>query len=293
MLVLRNTGETGKDGGTAEAMIGEGQTDIDLASFAESKEDSSLLPSRITFVIPVYNNLLALRLNLEVFREYEKGTWEAVIVDDCSENDQNVNRAIVEFEEETGHVFGDELRVIRIREDVPWNMPQGYNLGLLFARTRFVMMKDVDHIVSPEMMRKFAAEVAAGRVDDNEIVSPQRLVLEDARLRSLSHEVALKPAPNIFVATKWTVMSRGGYDEDFAGCYGCDIEFRNRMRRSGVRFRHFEDLAVHVCYYNTGRYNRSVFVRDTNKAKELDSQKKESASFPSRALRVVWEIVKR
>jgi hypothetical protein len=177
------------------------------------------MPRKITVIMPYYENRGMLRQQL---RHYDglssafRDNIAVIIVDDGSQ--QAVARV--------GGWDGARpwLRIFRIDEDIRWNQDAARNIGVSEAQTDWVILTDIDHIVSAEAlyatihgtMQRGAAYrfTRVTALDLNGTVEPY------------------KPHPNSFFMERETFDKAGGYDERMAGWYGSDADFVERLAKS-------------------------------------------------------------
>lgn len=109
------------------------------------------------------------------------------------------------------------LQIWRIDVDVRWNQDAARNIGVAHAETNWLLLTDIDHIVP--------------------LATWEKLVLRtwDAKKAFRFHRVSApkmeqyKFHPNSWWMTRALFEKIGGYDERFAGFYGSDADFRDRV----------------------------------------------------------------
>jgi hypothetical protein len=135
---------------------------------------------------------------------------QVVIVDDGSPNYQAF-----------GEDIGCPLEVYRIGVDIPWNQDAARNIGVEHAANDWLLLTDMDHEVPEATWRGLIfGDVTKG------------WVYRFSRVSAPSME-AYKPHPNSWFITKAIWDKCGGYDERFAGFYGTDGDFRDRVSAAG------------------------------------------------------------
>lgn len=180
-----------------------------------------------TIVMPYYENPKMLRLQLHEWRMYqetEKQQLKAIIVDDGSP--RNPAAPVIE---EHGHC-GFEIRLFRIVPNIPWNQDGARNLAMKHADTEWVLMTDMDHMLARHQVKGFLRCVE--RAQKGTYYMPTRRDFDN---------VVMHPHPNSYVFNVQDFWAMGGYDEDFAGCYGSDGNFR-RCMRAGLKERDTRDF---------------------------------------------------
>ncbi len=112
---------------------------------------------------------------------------------------------------------GVEQEVYRMGVDVRWNQDACRNLGVDRAPPGWVLMTDIDHLI-PEWV---LSGLMHRKLDSETVYRFSR--------RSEPDMSEYKPHPNSWLMTKAMFDKIGGYDERFAGLYGTDGEFRDRV----------------------------------------------------------------
>lgn len=167
--------------------------------------------TRLTLITHVYNAQAGVDHHLAQWRRYDPvllAELELLVVDDHSDPPIVVDRR------------GLNLRLMRIDDDIDWNMPGCRNLAAMQARSDWLLFFDVDNITTEHNIRRMV-HAAPG--------------LDRSRLHVFArmHDgVAVEPHINSFLISRWGYFRAGGYDEDFAGHYGFeDVLFRNLWRQ--------------------------------------------------------------
>ena len=175
-----------------------------------------------TIVMPYYENPKMLRLQLHEWRHYRddlKQYLKAIIVDDGSP--RNPAQPVVE---EHGNV-GFDIKLFRIVPNIPWNQDGARNLAMKHVDDQWALMTDMDHMLKRDQVSRFLDLVS--RAEKGTYYMPQRVDWNGS---------AMHPHPNSYVFNVQDFWFMGGYDEDFAGCYGSDGNFR-RCMRAGLKER--------------------------------------------------------
>lgn len=168
----------------------------------------------LTLIMPYYLNPGMLELqyaHIAGLPEEVKSRLEFIVVDDCSPQDPAVD---VPRPDELGHLVGFGL--YRLRKDIRWNWIACRNLAAKKAVGDWLLMTDIDHIVSLEALQ-FAL---SDEPDPGQIYRFSRVNAPDLD--------PYKPHPNTWLMTRDMFWEVGGYDERFSGFYGSDSEFRER-----------------------------------------------------------------
>lgn len=173
----------------------------------------------ITLVMPYYENPGQLKRQYALLRsmpETVRHNVRVIIVDDCSEK----GRAFVEK-------IGMPLEVYRIKPPkVPWNQDAARNIGAHHAVTDWLFLTDIDHEIPKETwMHVVNAELIPHAV--------YRFSRMSAPVPPETENTTYKPHPNTWLVSRHQYENAGGYDERFAGYYGTDGDFRDRICEPG------------------------------------------------------------
>lgn len=107
----------------------------------------------------------------------------------------------------------------RIDVDVRWNWIACRNLAVAKAKTDWVLMTDIDHMLPEATLRR----VLDGPLHAKRAYRFSRVDDPDMK--------PYKPHPNSWLMTRAAFDRMGGYDERFSGFYGSDGEFRDRLTK--------------------------------------------------------------
>lgn len=160
--------------------------------------------------MPYYINAGMLKKQIEYFDSYPtlvKQNLSITIIDDCSP---------VPAVLEPIHGIA-ETRLYRAKKDIPWNQDFCRNLGVHEAKTEWVLLADIDHLIPAQTLYKLM---------DSKL-NP------DIAYRFDRLDMNMQPRhlhPNTWLMTKKLYEKLGGYDERFAGHYGTDGDFRDRLK---------------------------------------------------------------
>lgn len=171
----------------------------------------------VTIVMAYYENLRMLRLQLHEWSHYrptDKMALSAIIVDDGSPRNR-AEGAVRQY----AHEIGFPIKLFRIHENKPWNQDGARNLAMKHA-SGWTLMTDMDHMVTRDQ--------APGLLHCVTHVAKQGTYYMPDRV-DFAGKVEHSHA-NSYVMHTDDFWAMGGYDEDFAGCYGSDGNFRRCMR---------------------------------------------------------------
>lgn len=169
----------------------------------------------ITLVMAYYQNRRMLVEHLRRWEAFPADILEhlhVVIVDDGSPPSQDALGAII------SRPPVRSLQLWRMLTDIPWNQDACRNLGVRHARTEWVLLTDMDHIVPVETWKR----LITGKLD-------KRVAYRFGRVSAPALE-PYKRHPNSWALTRDTYWECGGYDERLAGNYGTDGDFYSRVK---------------------------------------------------------------
>lgn len=166
----------------------------------------------ITLVMAYYENPGMLQRHYDAWRKFDPTLWDhlqVVVVDDGSPN--------YPAKPPERPPFSIDLQIYRVHKDVRWNQDACRNIGVSHAQTNWVLLTDIDHEVTEETWKYLVT-----RAWDDAVAYKFRRV-------SAPDMEAYKPHPNSWLMSRKLFDAAGGYDERFAGLYGTDGEFRDRV----------------------------------------------------------------
>lgn len=194
--------------------------------------------TRLTLITHVYNAQAGVDHHLAQWRRYDPAllaNLEFLIVDDHSCPPIMVDRQ------------GLNLRLLRVDDDIDWNMPGCRNLAAIQAHSDWLLFFDVDNITSEHNIRRMV-EAAPG--------------LDRSRLHvfaRLHDGVSVEPHINSFLISRWGYFRAGGYDEDFAGHYGFeDVLFRSLWRKHVGKEVLLPDMVFEQMAWRTNDLDRDI-----------------------------------
>ena len=172
--------------------------------------------NEITLIFPYYENpgmLVKQREHIAALPQIIRENLRVIFVDDGSP-DHPVT------DEELGLWKGTGLSAFaayRMLIDVRWNWIACRNLAVSRAKTEWVLMTDIDHLLPIQTARRVMNYV----LDKRRVYRFSRVDAPDM--------TPYKPHPNSWLMTRRMFDRIGGYDERFSGFYGTDGEFRDRV----------------------------------------------------------------
>ncbi len=156
--------------------------------------------------------------HLASFPDLDTSQWEIVVVDDCSQTEQTLNK------------HGLNVRHMRVIDDIPWNQAGARNLGALIAEGTWGLFFDIDQELS-----EFGLRYLLGHVENLQHNAMFYMKVEDFVDSTINEKLTIHP--NTFLVHMPTFRDKGMYDEDFAGNYGYEDLYLPYQweRHGGVR----------------------------------------------------------
>lgn len=177
----------------------------------------------LTIVMPYYENPGMLQLQFEGWASWpakRKRRLRVILVDDGSPH-----YPAAEVSRPEGL---PALEIYRVGEDRPWHQHAARNLGAHVAAEGWLLLTDMDHVLTDAAARALFKRMDAGELDEGTAYMLDRLEA-DTGLPTLNGAGQPKPHPNSFLMTRETFWRVGGYDERLTGFYGTDAYFRRRL----------------------------------------------------------------
>lgn len=223
----------------------------------------------LTLITHVYNAQGPVDLQLARWRAFSPELLqrlEFIVIDDCSDTPLQVDMG----------ANGPDLnlRLLRVTDDIAWNMPGCRNLAAVQAAAPWLLFFDVDN-TTPE------ANIAR-LVDALPRLDAAKLYV----FRRTEGGVDVEPHINTFLITRRGFFQAGGYDEDFCGHYGFeDVVFRHMWRRHVGG----ETLLTDIAFEQLG-HRTAGLSRDTTRNEAL-ARVRAAGGFPKPKgmLRFGWQ----
>lgn len=175
-----------------------------------------------TLVMPYYENPRMLGCHYHMWQSWDPvtlGGMNVIVVDDGSPRSPACVPNPRCADAEIPAIPGLALQIYRMGVDIRWNQDACRNVGVAHAETNWVLLTDIDHMVSEDVCRYLLTR----RWDESSAYKFKRVSLPDL--------APYKPHPNSWFMSRKLYDRAGGYDERFAGYYGTDGDFRDRVVR--------------------------------------------------------------
>lgn len=169
-------------------------------------------PNRLTFVYPYYECPKFFADQFYRWASYPedlRAHLSIIVVDDGSPTLPAQLEAIIAAQPHF-------VRVFRIDQDIRWNWLAARNIGAHHAADGWLLLTDMDHVVSEEMLRS----VIWSSLDPSVAYMFKRVEHTGTPIR---------PHSASYLMTRTLFWQIGGYDEALSGYYGTDGEFRRRV----------------------------------------------------------------
>lgn len=175
--------------------------------------------SNLTLCFPYYNQPEILALQYNILSSFPV-PFEIVICDDGSQVHPAKDVPIPEN-------LKNRVRIFKITKDRPWNWHAARNICAHEANTKWILLTDLDHIVSGQAI----GEVFDCKLDTRKVYNLTRY--DYKTFQRTRHPKTGKPKnhPNTWLMTKKLYWKIGGYDERWSGVYGGDGSYATRVRR--------------------------------------------------------------
>lgn len=162
----------------------------------------------LTLIVHIYNNQQLLDLQSKCWQSWENiPGLELIFVDDGSKPKLNL----------TG--LPSWIKKFRVIDDIAWNQPGAKNLASKFSSSDWLFFLDADQFLSKEDMIYLLDQIKN---------LEQGNIYRFRRFSSLTN-VELSSHQNCQIISKSDFTNFGGYDEDFAGFYGFEDAYFERL----------------------------------------------------------------
>lgn len=238
----------------------------------------------LTLVYPFYENYNMLRVHLEMWSRYDRrdrSLVRVIIVDDGSPTGSAAQ--VIRDADFTAL----SIRCFRIDQDIPWNQDGARNLGMKHVTDQWALMSDMDHVLDSINVTN-ALMFASTQARRFTYYMPTRI------RPSRGTGLAEMPHPNTFLMHQQDFWEIGGYDEDFAGVYGSDGNFRKNARglglseRSTSHFNMIQFTGEDVVDSRTNRYSRKDGPYYRANFPHLEEKRRGPAYKAQNPLRFKW-----
>jgi predicted glycosyltransferase involved in capsule biosynthesis len=208
----------------------------------------------ITLSLSYYNDGANLSGHIEEFKKYPKNL-KIQIIDDGSIEDPITDYL---------SIIPKNVDIFRIEEDIPWNIPGSRNLSATVATTPWLLILDMDQIISLENMKKIL---------NLPLNNPYKYFSFNRKIGS-----GTKFTAGTMLVSRKAWWSCGGYDEDLVGNYGHnDPLFRHKLNRIGASEKRLKNIWVRQidadCRLSRDGENKNKEIMMTKKNEDIANEK--------------------
>lgn len=240
--------------------------------------ESKTLMDGFKIIWPYYENPGQLKKQIEILNQYSKDARqkiEVIIVDDGSQK----NPALETILDNPCRVL---IKLLRIKQNIPWNQHGARNLGAKFAGSEsWLFMTDIDHLLMPDQADKLLSKTLHPKLYYifNRVSAPEMEVY--------------KIHYNSFIVLRSVYWRAGGYDEDYCGSYGGDGIFLSHLNNISARTFLKDVTIVRVPRdvqpdASTTEWDRDGYYKTLYRARVQEKRNKGNI-FPKDPLRFDWE----
>lgn len=201
---------------------------------------------KITVVLAYYENPTMLERQFCQLRDVApaiKEWLELIVVDDGSPRWPAAHPK---------HGLGFPVRLFRMEVDVRWNQDAARNVGAQHATAdSWLLLTDMDHLIPEPTLRR----AVAGPLDPRTVYRFGRVSEPDLE--------PYKPHPNSWLVKRRLYWAAGGYDERFAGYYGTDSDFRDRIAAVAQAVQILPEVLIRVPREVTPDASTTAYQRKT------------------------------
>lgn len=216
----------------------------------------------LSLIMAYYENPEMLKLHLNewaLMKRVDRSLLHVIIVDDGSPTNKAAD--VIRSRPDYGRQYEIDIKCFRVDTDIPWNMDGCRNLGMQVARTRYALLTDMDHLLEADQLTPLLT--SCHDAQQGTYYMPRRRQQWDRKI--------VHPHANSYLFHREDFWTMGGYDEDFAGVYGSDGNFRKCMRAglkeqetpgfllTQYRREEFPDASTNAYGRKESKYHRSNF----------------------------------
>jgi glycosyltransferase involved in cell wall biosynthesis len=226
-------------------------------------------------MLSYFNQTDVLKKHLETWSQYHDDIKQQItfqIIDDCSLK----SSAFPVIKEHYDKSF--DLSLYQVHDDLICNISGVRNLGATVADTEWILILDMDTIISPLLAQQIIDII-------NKTQPSQKIVHKFNRKMPGTNQI--RPPPGICFLRKDLYWEIGGCDEDLVGSYGyTDPLFWHRCSEKRIPVKINKDLWV--TYLHEGE---SDIKRNNSRNLQIFNQKKRTKKYSTDFVRFKWSKI--
>lgn len=156
----------------------------------------------LSIIFPYYRQPQMLKKQLDIWKTYDKDV-EIILVDDGSNENESAENVI-----KNSDFLPKNFQLFKILIDLPWNHAAARNIGAKYAKSEWIVLMDLDHLLTNEELNKLYSI----SLSDDTVYDFQRKGFKSGNPKKKHTETRL-----LKKELYWRV---GGYNETFSGAYG-------------------------------------------------------------------------
>lgn len=198
-----------------------------------------------------------------LYPDWVKQDLSIFVTDDCS-----TKRPLQNALQFPGGIDGHAWRITKKK---PWNWLACRNLGAHKSNNKWILLTDMDHLVSVGSAEKLMDVLRGANLDEAFVYLLTRI---DAPL-----DTPYKPHNDSYLMTRKLFWQIGGYDEELSGHYGTSGRYRNRAfeiakgnKRLDIPLTRYPKEVIADA--NTNEFVRKGPGRDRNAISRIEAKKR-------------------
>ena len=179
------------------------------------------------------------------------------------------------------------IAIIRIEQDIPWNIGGARNLIMATAPSEHVVLMDMD----TEIPLRLATQMLH-LVQEEEKKTQPRIFYQFSRVKNNQR---IRSHPAVILLRKSTYWFVGGCDEDFVGAYGVtDVHFRWRASTTTANFKLLRSVSsLEPLHSVLSAYDCKTIPKNKSRNVQLfDAKKTGRVAWSAEYLRFTWHVAR-
>jgi glycosyltransferase involved in cell wall biosynthesis len=225
---------------------------------------------KFTLIVPYYRNQRMLERQALEWQNYPPNV-NVIVVDDGSPEPAYPTVKLA-------YDLGAQVRLLRVIPDIPWNRNGARNLGVMQARTDWIVHVDIDHI----MPMTTASELFHFHPEPGNWYRFARYRYGKADFTRRKDDIPddqtfgkIKPHMDSYAVSRKAYLDLGGYDEDYSGSLGGGTPFVKELEAKLTRVDLPEPYLLHVYTTDAVKDASDIHLsRDHTRYTMINRQKK-------------------